>query len=84
MSQIRIADEYELYNTLAPDMKRLSDSVMDYLKETYTWIHMNKIEDDTLEILCNEPVNLERVQKAVRDSAQKDIVFFEREFTICC
>ena len=81
MSQIRIADEYELYNTLAPDMNRLSDSVMDYLKEVYTWIHMNKMEDDTLEILCNEPVNPERIQKAIKDSTKREIDFLEKEIS---
>ena len=79
MSQIRIADEFELFNSLAPDNNLLSDSVMDYLKDIYTWIHMSKKEDDILEIFCNEPVNQERVQKAIKDSVKNEIVFLEKE-----
>ncbi len=60
-------------------MNLLSDNVSDYLKDTYTWYHMNKMEDDTLEILCDKPVNPERIQRAVRDSMRSELLFLERE-----
>ena len=40
---------------------------------------MNKMEDDTLEIFCDKPVNKERVQKAVKDTVQREIEYLEKE-----
>lgn len=76
---LRIDSEAELYNPYDPTQTRINDKVYSYLKSFCTEADYEKHLSDTLQIICSEPVDIDRFRSVLEAEVQKDLDEFDRQ-----
>lgn len=81
MIQLQIEKESDLYNPYDPSQTMINEWVYRYLKSFCTPLEVSKHTHDTLQIITDSPIDVERFQNVLHDAVNRDIAEFDRQIT---
>lgn len=81
MIQLRIKHESELYNHFDPTGTRINDDVYRYLKTFSIEPEFRQNPRNTLRIISDGPVDLEKFQKLLQNAVKRDLDEFDAQIT---
>ncbi len=82
MIQLLICNESDLYNPYDPSRMRINEGVYRYLKSYCFPLEASKHTHDTLQIITDSPVDLDRFQRALHDAVERDMAEFDRQIAL--
>ena len=82
MIQMRIHNEEDLYNPYDPTRTRINDEVYRYLRSFCPELESKKHLHDTLQIISDSPVDVDRARKAIREAVRRDQDEFDRQIAL--
>ena len=81
MIRLRIHEESDLYNSFDPEQIKISESVYSYLKSCCTESEMEKNMHDTLQIVCDGPIDAARFQGILSETTRNDQAEYDRQIS---
>ncbi len=82
MIQLLIDNESDLYNPYDPSQKRINEGVYRYLKSYCSPLESAKHEHDTLQIITDNPIDVDRFRNVLQDAVKRDIAEFDRQIDL--
>ncbi|MBR3125522.1 MAG: hypothetical protein IKF42_08955 [Mogibacterium sp.] len=79
MIQLLIEKESDLYNPYDPSQTRINEGVYHYLKSYCSPLEATKHVHDTLQIVTDSPIDVDRFQRVLRNAVERDIAEFDRQ-----
>ena len=79
MIQLRIKEESDLYNPYDPCKTKVNEGVYRYLKSYCSDTEVSEHTFDTLQIITENPIDMDRFQRVLQDAVKKDIAEFDRQ-----
>ena len=79
MIQLLIEKESDLYNPYDPSQKRINEGVYRYLKSYCSALEASEHINDTLQIITDSQIDVDRFQRVLHDAVEKDIAEFDRQ-----
>ena len=79
MIQLLIEKESDLYNPYDPSQKRINEGVYRYLKSYCSALEAPEHINDTLQIITDSQIDVDRFQRVLHDAVEKDIAEFDRQ-----
>ena len=79
MIQLRIKEESDLYNPYDPCKTKVNEGVYRYLKSYCSDTEVSEHTFDTLQIITDSPIDVDRFQKTLHDAVKRDIAEFDRQ-----
>lgn len=79
MIQLRIKNENDLYNPYDPSQTRINDGVYQYLKSYCTHQDASKQNHDTLQIITDSAIDVEKFERVFHNAVNRDITEFDRQ-----
>ena len=69
--KLKIHEEADMFTPFDPEQKLLSEDVAAYLVRNYENVHRRALEDLTVHVYSDTPVNADRVKHAIRDHCEQ-------------
>lgn len=82
MIQLQIRNESDLYNPYDPSQTMINEYVYRYLKSFCSPQEVSKHAHDTLQIITDSPVDVDRFQNVLHDAVKRDIEEFDRQIAL--
>lgn len=79
MIQLRIKEESDLYNPYDPCKTKVNEGVYRYLKSYCSDTEVSEHTFDTLQIITDSPIDVDRFQKTLQDAVNRDLAEFDRQ-----
>ena len=79
MIQLLIESESDLYNPYDPSRRKINEKVYHYLKSYCSALEAPEHINDTLQIITENPIDMDRFQRVLQDAVKKDIAEFDRQ-----
>jgi len=79
MIKLLIKNESDLYNPYDPSQMKINEGVYRYLKSYCSALEAPEHINDTLQIITENPIDMDRFQRVLQDAVKKDIAEFDRQ-----